>query len=229
MSFRRTALRCERPDAAALTRRMAGIGMNFATEGDARADIEATLVHASEVGMDDHDHRVLGVLTRWLDVHRAYVHADRVIRMLTDHPSGRVRAYWAAFAVRHASDRRFAKLAVRPDAGRVELLPVGNAFQVQRRGEDERFVHTALQVPAGTLRDREADVLSPEALAARNGAYRLRVHMGPSWRTVVWTLLEDVPGLSVAEVARRAGCGFATAWPVVRDHRTLRRSDGLSG
>lgn len=43
---------------------MVGIGMNFAAVPDYDADIELTLVRASQVGMDDGDLRVLSVLTR---------------------------------------------------------------------------------------------------------------------------------------------------------------------
>ena len=93
----------------------------------------------------------------------------------------------------------------------VDLLPVGTDFQISRRGEDERFAGSVLRVPAGTLRDREADVIAPEALVGRHAGYRNRVLMGPTWRADVWTVLEDEHQMSVAEAARRAGCYFATA------------------
>jgi hypothetical protein len=75
--------------------------------------------------------------------------------------------------------------------------------------EDERFAGTSL--PAGTLRDRTADVLTPEELASLHPGYRNRVLMGPTWRADVWTVLEGAPSLTPAEAAREAGCGFATA------------------
>lgn len=59
------------------------------------------------------------------------------------------------------------------------------------------------------LRER---VLTPEALVGRHAGYRNRVLMGPSWRADAWTVLEQAPDLSIAEVARRASCSFATAW-----------------
>ena len=104
----------------------------------------------------------------------------------------------------------------------VELLSVGTDFQIARRGEDERFVGSALRVPAGTLRDRPADVLSPEALVRQHPGYANRVRMGPSWRADVWTVLEQAPDLSIAEVARRSHCSFATAWQVAQDFALLR-------
>ena len=195
--------------------------MNFAATPERDADLEATLVHASQLGMDDGDLRVLSVLTTWLGVHHAHVNADRLVRLATAETSERVRAYWAAIASWLAKDRRFARLNTAYDGPRVDLLPVGTEFQLKRRGEDPRFIGSKLKVPTGTLRDREDDVLSPEALARRHAGYRNRLLMGPIWRADVWTVLERSPDLSVAEVARRAACSFATAWQVVRDFKVL--------
>lgn len=83
------------------------------------------------------------------------------------------------------------------------------------------------RVPAGTLRDRDADVLAPEVMVRRHAGYRNRVLMGPTWRADVWTVLEEDSAMSVAHAARRAGCSFATAWQVVQDFRLLR--DATSG
>ena len=111
-------------------------------------------------------------------------------------------------------------------------LGMDTDFQIARRGVDERFGGCALRVPAGTLRDRNDDVLSAEVLVRRHTGYRNRVLMGPTWRANVWTVLEDQPDASVAEAARRAGSSFATAWQVVKDFRLLRHApasaDGTS-
>lgn len=224
MAFSRGTALSDRPRDARLTRDMAGIGLNFAARPNRAAPIEETLVHASVLGMDERDLRVLAVLTRWVGLHRAYINADRLVRCVAEHPSGRVRAYWAAVARWLTKDRRFGRLAKLHRGPPIDLLPVGTEFQIARRGEDERFEGSSLRVPAGTLRDRDADVLSPEALAARHPGYRNRVHMGPTWRADVWTVLEQAPDVSVAEAARRAGCSFATAWQVVQDFRLLHSS-----
>ena len=224
MAFSRTAALGKRPEATALTRNMVGIGMNFAAKPNPSAPVEETLVHASDLGMEEHDLRVLSVLTTWLSVHHEYINADRLVRCVSNHRSHRVCAFWAAIAHWFSKDRRFArldKLHVKP---RVDLLPVGTSFQIERRGEDERFADSVLRVPAGTLRDRVTDVLSPEVLVCRHSGYRNRVLMGPTWRADVWTVLEGEPAISVAEVARRAGCSFATAWQVVQDFRLLRHA-----
>lgn len=221
MAFHRAIALGDPPDEEALTANMVGIGMNFAGVGDPSAPIEETLVHASALGMDHHDLRVLAALTTWLGLHHTRVNADRLVRCVSDHPTHRVRTYWAAIAAWLAKDRRFARLKKREDGPPVDILPVGTAFQIGRRGEDARFAGSVLRVPAGTLRDRAADVLSPEALVGRHSGYRNRVLMGPTWRADVWTVLEEDPDISVAEAARRAGCSFATAWQVVQDFRLL--------
>jgi hypothetical protein len=93
-----------------LTARMAGIGMNFATEPARDVDLELTLMHSSELGMDDGDLRALSMLTTWLGVHHPHVNADRLIRLGRAETSERVRAYWAAVAAWLAKDRRLARL-----------------------------------------------------------------------------------------------------------------------
>ena len=221
MGFSRTSPE-PRPAAEELTARMVGIGMNFASKAQANADIEATLVHASSLGMDDGDLRVLAVLTTWLGVHHPHINADRLVRLATTETSGRVRTYWASIASWLSRDRRFARLSATYQGPRVDLLPVGTDFQLKRRGEDARFAGSKLKTPAGTLRDREEDVLSPAVLARRHAGYRNRLLMGPTWRADVWTVLQSAPELTVAEVARRASCSFATAWQVVQDFKLLR-------
>jgi hypothetical protein len=204
---------------------MAGIGMNFAASPVRDANIEDTLIFASEAGMLEGDLRVLGVLVQWIEVHGAHINADRLARTLARHDAPRVRAFWAAVGVWLGKDRRFARLKSLYAGSPVDLLPTGTDFQIRRRGEDERFSGTCLRVPAGTLRKRRGDVLSPEELARRHAGYRNRVLMGPSWRADVWTVLEANPDLPVAEVARRAYCAFATAWQVKRDFELFQEAD----
>ena len=225
MAYSRPLLLGECPDAKTITADMVGIGMNFAAASNSDAKIEETLVHASALGMDDHDLRVLSVLTTWLKVHHDYLNADRLVRCVSEHASQRVHAYWSAVASWLDKDRRLARLRKLHDGGTVDLLPVGTDFQIARRGEDERFSGSVLRVPAGTLRDREADVLSPAELVRRHAGYRNRVRLGPTWRADVWTVLEHAPNAPVAEIAKRAGCSFATAWQVVRDFSLLHPSE----
>ncbi len=222
MAFTRPPLLGEHPESKTLIADMVGIGMNFAAAPNPDTKIEETLVRASALGMDEHDLRVLSVLSTWLGVHHDYLNADRLVRCVSEHASARVHAYWAAVGTWLGKDRRLTRLRKFYDGAAVDLLPVGTDFQIARRGEDERFAGSALRVPAGTLRDRSADVLSPAEVARRHAGYRNRVRLGPTWRSDVWTVLERGPHLPVAEVAKRAGCSFATAWQVVRDFSVVR-------
>jgi hypothetical protein len=207
---------------AALTSDMAGIGMNFAAPPNPEARIEETLLAAAWAGMQEHDLRVLSLLARWLEVHHRYVHTERLARALRAEREARVRAWWAAVGCQASLERRWARLASLYQGPPLDLLPVGTDFQLARRGPDPRFEGGPLRVPAGTLRSREGDVMTPAALAAQHRGYRNRVQMGPSWRAEVWTLLEQHPDLTTAQLARRAGCAFSTAWEVAQDFAALR-------
>jgi len=223
MAFSRATSPPPAPTPDELTARMVGIGMNFAALPQVDADIESTLVHASALGMVEGDLRVLSVLTTWFGVHHAHVNADRLFRLVNAHASERVRAYWAAVAAWLRKDRRFGRLGAHAGPP-IDLLPTGTEFQLKRRGEDERFVGSKLRVPRGTLRDRPEDVLSPQVLVRRHAGYRNRVLMGPTWRADVWTVLEQAPDLSIADVARRAACSFATAWQTVQSFQLWREA-----
>jgi len=61
-------------------------------------------------------------------------------------------------------------------------------------------------------------------LIRRHAGYRNRVLMGPTWRADVWTVLEQAPELSIAEVARRVTCSFATARQAGQDFQLLREA-----
>ena len=217
MAFSRTILPARRLEGDALTRAMAGIGMRFATKPSSNANIEDTLLFASEVGMDGDDLRVLSVLVTWFGVHASWVNADRLVRIAREHPSERVRTFWSAMGRWQGRDRRFARLERIYEGPRVDLLRVGTDFQVRRRGEDPRFEGSALRVPAGVLRDRASDVSDPVTLCRQHRAYRCRVMMGPSYRADMWAILEVDPDIAPADLARRAYGSFATAWQVRRD------------
>jgi hypothetical protein len=204
-----------------LTAAMVGIGMLFAAKAAPEPNIEDTLIAASVEGMDRDDLRVLAVLVTWLGAHHSRINADRLIRALQVQPSARVRVFWAAVARWLPKDRRLARLGDLYRGPRVDLLRAGTDFQIARRGEDPRFAHGPLRVPAGVLRDRPADILTPAPLAKRHSTYRSRVLMGPSYRADMWALLDREPSLSASELARKAYGSFATAWQVKHDRDLL--------
>lgn len=217
MAFRREATARAQLSEGELTEAMTGIGMSFAARANHDANIEDTLVAASEQGMLNDDLRTLAMLVTWLGVHARLINADRLARLVETQRASRVRAFWSAAALWQKKDRRFARLITQYDGERVDLLSVGTDFQVRRHGEDPRFEASALRVPANALRDRPADVLEPAELAQRHRAYRQRLIMGPSYRADMWAALEKNPALSASELARAAHGSFATAWQVKRD------------
>jgi len=218
MAFERAIEPAELPRGQALDRALAGIGVRLAARPDPSVNIEDTLLAAVEEGLERDDLRLLSLVVTWFGVHHERVIADRLVRVVGGHPSRRVRAFWAALARWQGKDRRWARLAACWRGGRrVDLLPVGTAFQVRRRGEDERFAGGPLRVPAGVLRDRPSDVADPATLCRQHRAYRWRVIVGPTYRADMWALLEAEPGLSAAELARRTYGSFATAWQARRD------------
>lgn len=205
----------------ALARQLIGIGFGLAGRSDPDSAIEDTLVAASIEGMERDDLRVLALLGTWLEVHHAWVNADRLVRALRTVEHARTKTWWAAVGAWLESDRRFARLRRLHRGRRTDLLRTGSSFQIERRGEDPRFEGTPLRVPAGVLRDRPEDVRTPEDLARRHRTYRQRVHLGPTYRADMWALLEAEPDLNAAELARRTYGSYATAWRVKRDFAIL--------
>jgi len=195
---------------------MVGIGMSFAADTEAQPNIEDTLLDASIEAMERGDLRVLSVLATWFGVHASWVNADRLIKLVGEQKSPRLRALWSALARWQGRDRRFARLIRLYRGKALDLLAVGTDFQIHRHGEDPRFEGTALRVPANVLRDRAADALTPVELAQRHRAYRWRVTMGPGYRADMWAALELDSHLSASELARRTYGSFATAWNVRR-------------
>lgn len=219
MAFRRSTEPAI-PDRSDLTAAMIGIGMLFGGTPLPSPNIEDTILATSVEGMDRGDLRVLSVLTTWIGIHAPYVNVDRLTKIVAG-ASPRVRAYWSSVAAGRPADRRFRRLAVAYTGPRLELLRVGNDTQLRRKGADTRFAAGPVVVPAGTLRDRVADVMTPDELAARHDAYRWRVIIGPSYRADVWAALEADPKAKPADLARRTYASFATAWTARRDHRVV--------
>lgn len=228
MPYSRTVRVRDLPEGGQLTSDMVGIGMLFAAPPAPEPNIENTLIAASADGMERDDLRVLAVLTTWIDIHHPRLNADRLVRALQDHPSARVRGYWAAVGAWLGKDRRLARLQTLYTGPRIDLLNTGAVFQLRRRGEDVRFLETVLRVPAGVLRDRPTDVLPPKELVKRHTTYRYRVLIGPSYRADMWAALDRNPDLSTAELARKTYGSFATAWKVKQDWALLRTAQSLS-
>jgi len=221
MAYKRVVSAPRLPEGDDLTQAMVGIGMNFASSPIEDPNIEDTILAASREGMDHDDLRVLSVLVNWLGIHSHWINADRLIRTVSHQESERVRTFWAAVSQWLHQDRRLARLKRSYRGPAVDLLRVGSAFQIQRRGEDPRFAHTVLRVPSGILRNRPTDVSSVKELARVHSTYRERIRNGPSYRADMWAALVREPSLSAAELARRTYGSFGTAWQVKNDHDLL--------
>ncbi len=222
MAYRRPTNAAALLEGDALTSAMTGIGMNFAATAAKCPNIEDTLLSASVCGMEDDDLRVLAVLVTWVGIHYPWINADRLLRAVRGRQEPRVRALWAALAHWLHKDRRLARLTEVYTAPRLDLLRTGTDFQIRRHGEDTRFVGSPLRVPAGVLRDRPADVLSPAELAKRHRTYRMRILIGPTYRADMWAALDSHPNLSLADLARIAYGSFATASQVKHDWMLLK-------
>ncbi|MDH5676326.1 MAG: hypothetical protein OEZ06_29680 [Myxococcales bacterium] len=224
MSFSRQLEPLAVLEGAALDGAMAGIGMAFAVKPELTLAIEDVLFFASRLGVEQGDYRVLSVLCKWIDVHGRLINADRLTRLVQACADDeRTLAFWAAAGQWKSKDRRFSRLAkLRPREQRLDLFGAGTDFQVRRRGEHPWFEGTCLRVPADTLRDREGDVLTPEALARLNPIYRERLVQGPSYRADMWAALQLDPSTTASELARKTYGSFATAWEVKRDFDVVR-------
>jgi hypothetical protein len=221
MAFKRIRTPAEPLQGEGLTSAMAGIGMNFAARATPSANIEDTVLAASVAGMVQDDFRVLSVLVTWLETHSAWINVDRLTHLVLTHPSLRVRLFWSGVAVWLGKDRRLARMAKSYGGPRVDLLATGTDFHIRRSGEDLRFKDGPMRIPAGILRNRAADVLTPVELARVHTTYRRRILLGPSYRADMWAELDANPTLSAAELARRTYGSFATAWHVRQDWDVL--------
>ena len=221
MGFKRVIAPPAQLQGEALTAAMVGIGMNFAAPPSPDPNIEDTLLAASLEGLDHEDFRVLSVLMSWLEIHAAWINADRLTALASQQTSARVRAFWSAVGEWLSKDRRFLRMARIYRGPRLDLLAAGTGFHLRRSGEDPRFATGPLRVPRHVLRDRKADILTPSELAQRHRAYRRRILLGPSYRADMWAELDAEPSMSAAELARCTYGSFATAWHVKNDWQVL--------
>lgn len=228
MAHKRVLIPTEFASGKKLTADMVAIGMRFAADPSSIApNIEDTIVAASIEGMQSEDYRVLSLLVDWFGIHYERVNVDRLVQMVHLIKDDRVKALWKGLAQWKKRDWRFKKLQKVYTKARLDLMGEGTDFQLQRHGEDERFVGTALRVPSKLLRHRPEDILTPQELAIRHSGYFYRVTIGPSYRADMWALIEQHPEYTPAEIARNTYGSFPTAWGVRRDWMILHGSANL--
>jgi hypothetical protein len=221
MGFKRSLAPSGILSAQGLTSAMVGIGMAFADHPLPDQNIEDILLAASIEGIDHEDLRVLAVLMSWLAIHASWINADRLTLIVTQQAGPKVQAFWSSVALWLGKDRRFARLAKVYQGPHLDLLGTGTAYHLLRSGEDPRLKGGPLRVPAGLLRMRKSDVMSPTDLAQQHGAYHYRIMMGPTYRADMWAALDKDPTITTADLARRTYGSFSTAWQVKHDWRLL--------
>lgn len=209
--------------------RALGMRLGGAAAG-ASMDMELTLVSASLEALP-RDFRALGVLMAWLEVHQAHVNVPRLLRFADElSKDSLARAWWSAVGTwLGRTDARWKTLA-RLYHGPVISLDDADitALQIQRAGEDPRFLGSRLRVHAKLLRSRAADVETPAQLARHHPLYLRRLQMGPNYRADVWAALDARPDASPAEIARVVGCAYETARAVARDWELVREVEAGS-
>ena len=200
---------------------LSGLGCALAVEPHRNADIEYSLFLASKESLEHLDFRLLGLLVQWIDIHESYINHPRLLRLVKT-SSSRTKHFWKAIAQWKQTHRKWSKfLLLDSPPSRFELLPIGTAFQIQRKGEDPRFVDTDLCIPNGLLRVRNGDVLSKKQLVGFHHIYANRVRFGVCLRADLWSLLELDSGLNSTQLANKVGCAFASAWHVKQDFLLL--------
>ena len=203
---------------------LAGIGCAFAVEPQRNADIEASLFWASDQALKELDFRTLGLIVQWVDVHDRYLNQPRLLRFLKQALPLTLR-FWRAIAQWKAQNRKWHSiLKLQTHTTRFDLLPIGTDFQIQRKGEDPRFIHTDLRIPKDLLRVRSGAVLSQSELVSFHRIYAHRVQLGVCLRADLWAHLTLEPKITAAQLANKVGCAFASAWAVKQDFELLNQA-----
>jgi hypothetical protein len=206
---------------------LAGIGCALSTTPINNADIEYTLYKASEESITTLDFRILGLIVQWVEVHEFCINQPRLLRFIlqTNSYQSRVFLFWKAIAQWRKNNRKWsAFMKEKNSTERFDLLPVGTDFQIQRKGEDPRFVGTILRIPMGLLRVRNGDIFHKEQMVQIHKTYENRVRFGVCLRADLWSFLEQDDQISSSQLAKFVGCAFSSAWEVKQDYHLWKQS-----
>lgn len=183
------------------------------------ADIERTLIDA--LAELPSDRRLASLLFTWVKVHGAHVIVEKLrklagsARMLPGSPTIWLSAL-AAFAIENG-DRKWSALLVKPPMP-LFLYPVEfTRSAIALKGAIPWLESAGFLLPAGSLRIREDDVLSPAELIRRNRQYRNRYLYGASWRADIITAIEEGHSRPAA-IVRRVGCSYEPAHRIFNEY-----------
>ncbi len=211
---------------ANLDHRLEAIGFRLAlpisgprASEDLEVDIERTLLNA--IAEIPADRRLVSLLFTWVKVHGAYVIVEKLRKLAGparhDPESSTIWLSALAAFARENGVNKWNKLVVRPSKP-VLLYPAEiTESAIALKGAIPWLEAIGFRVPAGSLRIREADVLTPVQLVRQNRQYRNRYLYGPSWRADIITAIEQ--GCSrPAAIVRRVGCSYEPAHRVAKEY-----------
>lgn len=199
--------------------RLALSASGYRAPHDVDVDIERTLLDA--LAELPSDRRLASLLFTWVKVHGAHVIVEKLRKL-----AGPARldpgtpTIWlsalAAYAIENG-DRKWSKLLVKPPRP-IFLYPTElTRSAIALKGSIPWLESAGFLLPAGSLRIREDDVLSPAELVRRNRQYRNRYLYGASWRADIITAIEEGHSRPAA-IVRRVGCSYEPAHRIFKEY-----------
>lgn len=208
------------PDALVSIGFRVGQGCLLPVDEQAELDIERVLLGVVEEV--PRDRRLSGVLLAWVKVHGGYVNAEKLGKLARKlRGAGEAQVIWLTAVARWAVECGFVKWKklIQPASEPIYLYSREvTASAIARKGRVAWLAEVGFEVPEGSLRVRESDVMTPEELVKVNRQYRNRYLYGPNWRADIITAIES--GLETpTEIMRRVGCSYEPAYRVWREWR----------
>ena len=197
--------------------RLTGIGVELTgTKPDRTADIERTLIEASEY-VEAERGRLIGLLVSWVVVHGGLVNVTRLKRLLEKEGRGdkQVIAALAYLAVAngfHTWKPLCKKYPERALWGESTL----RALKFKKPQKD--FRRAGLLFPEDFLRIRESDILEIENLAKAHRLihYRLLFGVNPRADVAFYLSRSDEKKSTLQELMKAVGCSYEPVHRIVR-------------
>lgn len=169
------------------------IGIKLAGVSSRRGnvDIEKTLVVAAKEMREDG--RLMSLMFSWIDVHAEHVIVEKLrklVRQENDNEITLAVSALAAYAV-YNGQHKWKKL-ISPNYKKTHLI-LGSASisAIKLKGKTGWLAEYGILAAEGSIRIREADILTPEQLVKINPQYRNRLLFGATWRADIITAIEN--------------------------------------
>ena len=184
------------------------------------ADLERTLLAALLEAQTDA--RLFSLLCSWVKVHGDYVIVEKLGKLVRDaDPGTRLRLSALACLALEFGMHKWKKLIAAPDADTPLYQGQAYASALRLKGPMEEPARLHILIPQGSIRIREADVLSAGELLRQNRQYRNRYLYGASWRADIITAIEEGERTPAA-IARRTGCSYEPAYRIQHEYSAAR-------